>query len=150
MTTRSIAIAVFVLAFGWTMIQPAAAQDLVYQPQNPAFGGNPQNFQWMLQSAEEQQTFDEDDPVRQRDPLARFEDQIQRRVLNQISREIVGTRIGDDGVDLTQEGQFEFGDFQIEVIEDVDGLSLRIFNALTGDESTIEVPAFPEEGDDLF
>ena len=33
------------------------AQDLVYTPKNPAFGGNPYNSQWLLASAEAQNSF---------------------------------------------------------------------------------------------
>jgi curli production assembly/transport component CsgF len=33
------------------------AQDLVYKPKNPAFGGDTFNYQWMIGSAESQNKF---------------------------------------------------------------------------------------------
>jgi curli production assembly/transport component CsgF len=38
-------------------IQSMGAQDLVYRPRNPAFGGDTFNYQWLLNSAESQNTF---------------------------------------------------------------------------------------------
>ena len=35
----------------------ALAQDFVYQPINPAFGGNPYNYSWMLAQAQAQNLF---------------------------------------------------------------------------------------------
>ncbi|MCK5278996.1 MAG: curli production assembly protein CsgF, partial [Cyclobacteriaceae bacterium] len=32
------------------------AQDFVYQPVNPAFGGNPYNYSWLLGQAQAQNT----------------------------------------------------------------------------------------------
>ena len=130
-------------------VSAAQAQDFVYQPQNPAFGGSPANFQWMFQSAEAQKDFDDDAPGLRRDPLQNFQDQLQRRILNELSREIVGTRIGGAGIDFGQEGRFEFGDFFVEVEEGPDGLRIQIINALTGDESTVTVPSLGGEAGQL-
>jgi len=135
------------LLFWGLSMTSAQAQDFVYRPQNPAFGGSPANFQWMFRSAEAQKNFDDDTPSFRRDPLQNFQDQLQRRILNQLSRDIVGTRIGDSGIDFGQEGRFEFGDFFVEVTEGPDGLRIQIINALTGDESTVTVPQFPGQGD---
>ena len=126
---------------GLLVAVPVQAQDFVYQPQNPAFGGSPANFSWMFQGAQAQKDFEDDRPDFRRDPLQNFQDQLQRRILNELSREIVGTRIGDSGIDFGQEGRFEFGDFFVEVEEGPDGLRIQIINALTGDESTVTVPS---------
>lgn len=120
---------------------PAQAQDFVYRPHNPAFGGSPANFSWLFQGAQEQKDFEEDQPDFRRDPLQNFQDQLQRRILNELSREIVGTRVGESGIDFSEEGRFEFGDFFVEVVEGPDGLRIQIVNALTGDESTVTVPS---------
>lgn len=117
----------------------AAAQQLTYQPTNPAFGGSPLNYNWMLQSAQLQNQFKEDDTDRFfRDPLADFEQSLQRQILNQLSRELITNRFGD--LDLTQPGTFNLGDFQIEVVPGIDGISIRIFNLLTGEETVVTVP----------
>ena len=123
------------------LIQPAAAQEFVYQPTNPAFGGSPLNYSWMLSSANAQKRFEDDTVDRfRRDPLADFESSLQRQILSQLSRELVRERFGD--IDLTQEGTFDLGDFVIEVIPGLEGINIRIFNRLTGEESVVTVPAF--------
>ncbi len=128
------------------LVAPVQAQDFVYQPKNPAFGGNPGNFSALFNMAEAQKDFEDDTPDFRRDPLQNFQDQLQRRILNELSREIVGSRVGDSGIDFGQEGRFEFGDFFVEVEEGPDGLRIQIINALTGDESTVTVPSLGGEG----
>ena len=137
-----------VLCWGLTT-SAVQAQDFVYQPKNPAFGGSAAHFSWMFQSAQAQKDFEDDRPDFRRDPLQNFQDQLQRRILNELSREIVGTRIGGAGIDFGQEGRFEFGDFFVEVEEGPDGLRIQIINALTGDESTVTVPSLGGEAGQL-
>ena len=116
------------------------AQQLVYQPRNPSFGGFPSNYQYLFGLAQAQNDYEEPGRLL-RDPLADFEQNLQRQVLSQLSREIVADRFGD--VDLTQEGRYDFGDFQIEVVPGLSEITIRIFNVLTGDESTVRIPASP-------
>lgn len=119
----------------------AAGQDLVYQPRNPAFGGSPLNYQWMLNSAQVQNAYEDDDDRFDEDPLDDFQESLQRRILSELSRELVQNRFGDD-LDLTQEGRFDLGDFVIEITPGIDGVAIRIFNVLTGAESTVTIPTF--------
>ncbi|MEM1125183.1 MAG: curli production assembly/transport component CsgF [Bacteroidota bacterium] len=119
---------------------PAVGQDLIYQPKNPAFGGSPLNYQWMLSSAQLQSRFEEDTDPFGRDPLADFENNLQRQILSQLSRELIANRFGD--LDLTQEGRFDLGDFTVEILPGLDGVNIRIINLLTGDESTVTIPSF--------
>jgi curli production assembly/transport component CsgF len=115
----------------------AHAQQLIYEPKNPAFGGLPSNYVWMMQSADAQKDYE---PERggPRDPLAEFEQNLQRQLLNAISRELVAAQLG--GVDFAAGGLFNLGDFLVDVIPDADGLSIRVFNAVTGDETIINIP----------
>jgi curli production assembly/transport component CsgF len=130
-------IAVFV--FGMSNIK---AQDFVYTPKNPAFGGNPINFQWLNSSANTQNKFSESGrSAFERDPLADFEQSLQRQVLSQITRNIVGDQLGLD-TDLSENSRFEFGEFTIELTPGSDGVQIRIFNILTGDETNITIPNF--------
>jgi curli production assembly/transport component CsgF len=119
--------------------RPAAAQEFVYQPENPAFGGSYLNYSWLLSSAQAQNLYQDQGSSRfTRDPLADFEQSLQRQILSQLSREIVSSRFG--GIDFTQEGRFDLGDFIIEVTPGLNGLNVSIFNVLTGDESVVTVP----------
>jgi len=125
------------------LVAPAAAsaQQLVYQPRNPAFGGSPLNYQWLSSSAQTQNAFKPGRTSFSRDPLADFESTLQRQILNQLSRELVTNRFGDD-LDLTQEGRFDLGEFTVEIIPGLDGTAIRVFNELTGDETTVTIPNF--------
>jgi curli production assembly/transport component CsgF len=117
----------------------AAAQQLVYEPTHPAFGGSPLNYQWLLSSAQTQNAFQADRPSFRQDPLADFESSLQRQILNQLSRELIADRFGDD-LDLTREGVFDVGEYTVEVIPGLDGTSIRVFNPVTGEETTVTIP----------
>ena len=118
----------------------AHGQDLIYTPTNPAFGGSPVNYQWMLNSANAQNAFKQERDPFQRDPLGDFEQSLQRQILSQLSRELVTERFGN--LDLTQEGRFDIGEFIVDVTPGLDGINIKVFNKLTGDESTITIPNF--------
>ena len=133
--------AALLLAAGLVLAPGAYAQQFVYQPKNPAFGGSPYNYSWMLSSAEAQKDFEGETRSRfDRDPLEDFESGLQRQILSQLSRELVYDRFRD--LDLTQEGRYDLGDFIVEVIPGLDGINVRVFNVLTGDETTIEIPNY--------
>ncbi len=112
-------------------------QDLIYRPINPAFGGDPFNYQWMLSSAVEQNRF-QDDADTFNDPLADFEENLNRQIINQLSRELIGELFGEDG-DI-QQGTFEIGSFRIDVAEGLEGVNIDILNTLDGGRTTIVVP----------
>jgi len=134
--TLALTAALGALAFS---ARPAAAQDFVYQPTNPAFGGSPLNSSWLLGLAQAQNLYQDQGSSRfTRDPLADFEQSLQRQILSQLSREIVSSRFG--GIDFTEEGRFDLGDFIIEITPGLNGLNVSIFNVLTGDESVVTVP----------
>ena len=44
----------YITLFACFFIGFSVAQNLVYKPKNPAFGGDTFNYQWMLSSAESQ------------------------------------------------------------------------------------------------
>ncbi|MFN1833963.1 curli production assembly/transport component CsgF [Balneola sp. MJW-20] len=139
----SIKKSIYSLAFAALITLTASAdvwgQQLVFNFRNPAFGGNPLNYQWMLSSANAQNKYQNDGfGGFNRDPLADFQQSLQRQVLSQLTREIVSERFGN--ADLTQQGTFEFGEFTISVNPGSDGISITILNILTGDETTITVP----------
>lgn len=120
----------------------ATGQDFVYQPKNPAFGGTYANYSWLLNSAENQNPYSETDRFSsfRDDPLANFEQRLQRQVLDQISREVLQDRFGD--IDFTQEGSFDFEQFTIDVTPGPSGINIRVFNKQTGESSTIGIPRF--------
>jgi len=117
------------------------AQDFVYTPTNPAFGGNPYNYSWLLGSAEAQNFFEEEteDPFAEEDPLATFQDDLNRQVLNEITRELYQNQFGEDGL---TEGFYQFGSYEIDVSPITEGMQVRIIDIFTGSETTVIVPYY--------
>jgi len=60
-------------------------------------------------------------------------------VLNRLSRDIVDRVFGDEGI---EEGSFEVGGFLIDVMEDLDRVTLQITDLETGNETSITLPFF--------
>lgn len=116
------------------------AQEFVYRAINPAFGGNYINYQWLLSSAQAQSEFKEETPERDpytRDPLADFEASLSRQILNQLSRQLTVTQFGDGPL---EEGNYVFGNYEIEVTPGLEGLVIYILDTTTGNETTITIP----------
>lgn len=134
-----LAVALLVLCIGGPM--SARAQEFVYQPINPVFGGSPGNTQFLLNTANNQNPYEGGQAGRfQRDPLQNFEQRLQRQVLNQISRQVIQDRFDD--IDLTQEGSFDFDRFSVDVTPGPSGISIRVFNKQTGESTNVELPRF--------
>ena len=123
--------------------QAAYAQDFVYQPTNPAFGGNNFNYGWMLSSAQAQNGFTEaQDDGRSRfdrDPLQDFEQTLNRQILSQLTRQLTQDQFGEGGL---QEGQYEIGNYQIDVAPGADAIQITILDITTGSQTTVSVPYF--------
>lgn len=119
------------------------AQDFVYQPINPAFGGSYLNYSWLLNSAQAQNSYTakEDDLSRrlQRDPLQEFEQSLNRQVLSQITRRLVDNQFGENGL---EEGEYEIGNYSIEVVALGEGVQITIQDISTGSTTTVSVPYF--------
>lgn len=121
----------------------ASAQDLVYEPKNPAFGGNTFNYQWMLSSAQAQNKIEEkgSDPFRsqKRDPLDEFKNSLNQQILAQLSRQLVMSQFGNPNEGL-EEGTYEIGNFRIEVTPSGGGIAVIIFDLATGNQTSLEIP----------
>ncbi len=117
------------------------AQDFVYQPKNPAFGGNYLNYSWLLNSAQSQNTIE--DPNQQsslnNDPMANFENNLNRQILNQLSRRIVDSQFGEEGL---EDGSYTLGSYQIEVGSDGGGVNINIYDSSTGNSTSVVVPYY--------
>lgn len=122
------------------------AQDFVYTPKNPAFGGNPYNYSWMLSSAQAQDTYE--DPSKDdlglssgysSDPIDDFAESLNRQILSQLSREIVSRQLGESAL---EEGTYVLGDYQIDIGSSGSGLVITIIDLLTGSTTNVTVPYF--------
>ena len=119
------------------------AQDLVYTPKNPAFGGNPYNYSWLMSSAQAQNDIKETtaDPYSRysTDPLKDFSESLNRQILSQLSRQIVSRQFGEDALSA---GTYVLGDYQIEVGDEANGLNITILDNKSGSQTTVSVPYF--------
>ena len=132
---------IFLVALSLCSTQSAHSQDFVYQPMNPAFGGSPVNYSWMLNSANQQNKFQGGSGFSRRDPLANFEQSLQRQVLSQLTRQIIGDRFGEGNIDLSEQNTYEFGEFNIRINPGSDGVQINIQNILSGESTSITIPS---------
>ncbi len=115
------------------------AQDFVYKPINPAFGGNPYNYGWLLSQAEAQNTFEEPEEVEDEDPLSSFQEDLNNQILNEITRQLYQDQFGEQGL---TEGFYQFGSYEIDVSPISEGMQIRIIDIYTGSETTVIVPYY--------
>ena len=91
-------------------ITESFSQQLVYRPVNPNFGGDTFNYQFLLSSAQAQNSFTEEQDNNLRDQqseIEAFTENLNSQLLNQISRSLFSQQFGADG-NLTP-GTFSFG-----------------------------------------
>ncbi len=122
----------------------STAQSFVYTPKNPAFGGNSFNYQWMMSSAQAQDTYKDPKAATDKfgysqDPVKDFADNLNRQILNQLSREIINRQFGEGAI---EEGTYILGDYQIEVGSGAGGLSVSIVDIVNGTTTTVTIPHF--------
>ena len=114
-------------------------QELVYKPVNPAFGGDTFNYQWLLSSAEAQNTLTDGKETSrdQRSDVERFTENLNNQLLNQISRTLFNEQFGENGL---TEGTFNFGTLFVEIFPSGEGLVINILDTSTGDQSQVIIP----------
>lgn len=122
------------------------AQDFVYTPKNPAFGGSPYNYSWLLSSAQAQNTTKEatststsSSSTSSANTLANFTQSLNQQILSQLSRQIVSKEFGENGLSA---GTYVLGDYQIQVADQSSGLNITIVDNKTGSQTSVVVPYF--------
>jgi curli production assembly/transport component CsgF len=117
------------------------AQDFTFKFINPAFGGDTFNYQWLLSSATEQNTYT--DPAASssssKTTLQDFTDSFNRMILSQLSRSLFNQQFGENGL---QPGSYSLGDFQIDISDIGSGLQIVITDNTTNDQTIISVPYY--------
>jgi curli production assembly/transport component CsgF len=131
----------FVLGIIFFFAGSVKGQDLVFEFVNPAFGGNTFNYQWLLSSADAQNTFEEAQDLLdlESDPLQEFADDLNRQILNQLSRQLISDQFGEEGL---QEGNYLIGSYEISVTSGSEGITVNIVDLDTGGQTSITVPYF--------
>lgn len=134
------------------LVAPAItlATELVYEPINPSFGGNPLNGSFLLSKANSQNAHSASLSERSYDE--RLQESLERAYINRIVREITDIAFGEQEYDedgnpidsiFNQDSIFVSGDFQVELItSNPDSIVVNITNLLTGEVTVVEIPRF--------
>jgi curli production assembly/transport component CsgF len=128
----------------------AFSQDFVYHPKNPAFGGNYLNYQWMLSSANAQNTLEEKkdgmdlSSYGEYDPMSDFKKDLQRRFFDELSRQIINSYFGEGSYqgDEIGDGTYNFGNYEIDIFSNSEGLNISIRDFSEGGETVITIPNY--------
>ncbi|QJX46576.1 hypothetical protein HMJ29_06340 [Hymenobacter taeanensis] len=122
----------------------AAAQDFVYEPKNPSFGGgNSFNYSWLLSSATSQDTNKDPNASQARaatDPLADFAAGLNRQILSQLTDRFISDQFGKGAV---RAGNYTVGGYQIQVTPGNSGVVIQISDPATGNQTTVTIPSIP-------
>lgn len=120
----------------------AAAQDIVYEPVNPSFGGNPFNSAHLLGIANAQNDFRDPRTATTSNSQADiFARQLQSRLLSALSSQIVDAIFGENP---QESGTISFGGQTIDFMRSLESVTLNIRNDETGEVTTIVIPTFIE------
>lgn len=124
-------------ALGWIGLA-ASAQELVYTPVNPSFGGDSFNSAHLLGIANAQNDY--------KDPAAtttgntqidQFLRQLQSRLLSSLAAQVNDAIFGDNP---QESGTITFGDQTITFVRLIDSVALTITDTTTGAVTEISIP----------
>lgn len=114
----------------------AFATELVYTFENPSFGGNPLYGAALLNNAQAQN--EEKDTLADQTPLEKFNETLQRSILNRLSSTVAGQVIGDQGELIP--GTVETTDFIIDIVDIGGGLlTITTTDKATGNSTSFSI-----------
>jgi len=117
----------------------AVAQDIVYQPINPTFGGNPFNSSHLLGIAGAQNKFRDPSATTTQSQADVFARQLESRLLSALSSQIVSAIFGENP---QERGTISFGGQTIDFVRSLTEVTLNIRNNDSGETTTIVIPTF--------
>jgi curli production assembly/transport component CsgF len=129
------------------VVPSALASELIYQPINPSFGGNPFNSAHLLGLADRQNKYDDDGGDRpsvssglsSTSQGEQFVRQLQSRLLSGLASQVADAIFGENAQDS---GEIVFGEQQITFARGLETTTIEIVNTTTGETSTIQIPTF--------
>jgi curli production assembly/transport component CsgF len=130
---------VFLIIFLFGISIISRAQDLVYKPINPAFGGDTFNYQWLLSSAEAQNNFKvaSDNKFQQKSQSQLFTDNLNNQLLSQVSNSLFQKQFGSNGI---TPGSYVFGSLSVDIYPSNLGLVVTILDTTTGEQTQVVIP----------
>lgn len=130
-------------ALAWLLAGTAFAGPIVYQPINPAFGGNPLNGTFLLNEAQLQNPYKDPSAASanaagQKTPLQQFQDSLERAILNRIAQAVTGGIVDSQGNLIP--GVIQTADFTISIVDLGGGiLQITTTDKTTGQSTVFEV-----------
>jgi curli production assembly/transport component CsgF len=119
----------------------AAAQDFIYTPLDPAFGGSYLNYSWLMSSAKAQNPYQTTPAFGfNQNPLDNFKQSLQRQVLSGLTQQILRKRFGK--ISLKKPSNYQFGEFSISILPESNGINININDNSTGQQTTVTIPKF--------
>jgi len=113
------------------------SQQFVYTPKNPNFGGETFNYQWLLSSANSQNSFTADTSFDSgQSELESFQESLNRQLLSELTRSVFDSELGEG----LEPGTFNVGSLLLEVFESGEGLVINILDTSSGEQTQIIVP----------
>lgn len=111
----------------------AHAGEMIYEPLNPSFGGDPFMGSYMLNKAQSQDT--------NSDPNSRDVNQLSStdRLIQSLESRLISQLLTDVGSGDIGEGGFDSDEFSVVVRDEGGQLVVRVVDKLTGDETNISV-----------
>jgi len=128
-------------AIGSVLAAPLEAQDIVYQPVDPSFGGNPFNSAHLLGIANAQNDYKDPKAASSNSQADIFARQLQSRLLSALSSQIVDAIFGENP---QESGTISFGGQTINFVRSLTEVTLTITDDETGEVTTIVIPTFVE------
>lgn len=129
------------IIFIWLCFMPiiVSAQDFVYTPVNPAFGGNTYNYSWLLNSADAQKKqATATSAASSQNTLDNFTSNLNNQILNQLASKILQEQFGSNF--SLQNGQYTVGNYQINITQGTQGVDINILDTQSGGQSSITIP----------
>lgn len=131
---------IVVAVLTWLPFMGSHAGELVYQPVNPNFGGNPFNGAPLLAAASAQNNHKDPDRATGGRSASTFAEQLDRTILSRLSRQLVENAFGEDS--SLDDGTFDTGVNTVTIETTEDATLITIVDNVTGEETFIEVPFF--------
>lgn len=146
---RSRLLAAFCVLTGlWAATWPTiAAADLIYQPVNPSFGGNPFNSAHLLGLADRQNQHKESGGSSARSsfrnsPADQFVRQLQSRMMSSLAQQVNEAVFGENAA---ESGRIVFGDQVITFERGLEAVHMVIEDSAAGTRTEVSVPILQVE-----
>lgn len=118
----------------------AVGQELIYQPNNPSFGGNPFNSAHLLGVANSQNGYEAPEEPEDRETQSEiFLRQLQSRLLSGLASQVSDAIFGDNPQD---QGTIAFDDQVINFVRGLDSVTIMVDDLTLGTSTTIVLPLF--------